>query len=287
VAPDDRIREIARRVVARVLAERGRTAHPAARPEAPGAQRVAGVHVAMHPCGEPLRPAVELVRTTSAQAAERRPELVTARCLDGTPDGGRYVVARGAIVSDLAREEAWKRRIVLAPGSTSASAERADARLRVAVASDHGGFLLKEPVIASVRALGHLAFDLGTHDESPVDYPDYARAVAETVAQGRADLGIVIDAAGIGSAIAANKVPGARAATGYDVAAAKNAREHNHANVLALGAKTASARDADAIVRAFLSTAAGGDRHARRVAKIGEIEERYSRARAAAEEARS
>jgi ribose 5-phosphate isomerase B len=138
---------------------------------------------------------------------------------------------------------------------------------------------LKDAVVEWVRELGHIAFDLGTRDESPVDYPDFALAVAESVSEERADLGIAIDAAGIGSAIAANKVPGVRAAMCYDAASARNAREHNHANVLTLGARTAAAQVARDVVRMFLTTAVGGERHARRVEKIGAIESKYSRPR--------
>jgi ribose 5-phosphate isomerase B len=285
---EDRIREIARRVAAGVLSERGRASHLAGRPETPGIDRLAGVHVVVHPSGEPLRPSSDEDSSLAPRAVGRSPELVTAQSLKSVPDGGRYVVARGAIVSDFAREEAWKRRIVLVAEGARSSATRGDSRLRVAIGADHGGFVLKEAVIEWVRDLGHLAFDLGTRDENPVDYPDYARAVAEAVSEQRADLGIAIDAAGIGSAIAANKVPNVRAAMCYDVASAKNAREHNHANVLTLGGKAASARQAREIVRAFLTTDVGGERHARRVQKISAIESSYSRPRASRiEEARA
>jgi ribose 5-phosphate isomerase B len=277
MASEDRIREIARRVAASVLAERGRASHPAGRPETPGAERIAGVHVVANECGEPLRPSNAREQGTDARVGANTAALVTARDLAAIPDGGRCTVARDAIISDLAREEAWKRRITFALEGAHSRAERGDARLRVAVGADHGGFSLKAAVIDCIRDLGHIAFDLGTHDENAVDYPDYARAVAEAVAARRADLGIAIDSAGIGSSIAANKVPGARAALCCDVAGAKNAREHNHANVLTLGAKTPSARQMREIVSAFLSTLEGGDRHARRVAKIDAIEVRYAR----------
>jgi len=277
MSSEDRIREIARRVASSVLAERGRASHEAARPETPGAERIAGVHVVAHECHEPLRPASSREQKPDARLGANGAALVTARDLAAIPDGGRCAVARDAIISDLAREEAWKRRITVTLEGAHPRAERGDARLRVAVGADHGGFSLKAAVIDCIRDLGHIAFDLGTHDENAVDYPDYARAVAEAVASRRADLGIAIDSAGIGSAIAANKVPGARAALCCDVAGAKNAREHNNANVLTLGAKTPPARQMREIVSAFLSTLEGGDRHARRVAKIDAIEARYAR----------
>ena len=270
----DRARELARRVASRVLAERGLAQHPAARGEVRSAPRTQGVHVTTHPCDEPSRPAGT---TAASSAPDRSPALVTEQCLAGVPDGGRYRLPRGAIVTDLARVTAWKRRIALLQPDASAAATRTDGKLRVALGSDHGGFALKQAAIEWVRELGHVAFDLGTHGESPVDYPDFAREVAESVAQGRADLGICVDGAGIGSAIAANKVPGVRAALCCDVAGAKNAREHNFANVLTLGGKTAFAKDAREIVRTFLATSEGEERHARRVQKIAGIEVKYSR----------
>lgn len=253
------IGDIVRRVVGRVLAERGVAVRPA---------RPAGVHVDLRPDGEADRPAAE------SPSPERHPDLVTARCLDGIERGAAYRVPPDAIVTDLAREEAWSRGIALVETTVAG----AGSRLRVALGADHGGFAMKQVAIEWVRELGHLAIDLGTRNEAPVDYPDFAGAVAEAVAQGRADLGICVDAAGIGSAMAANKVPGARAAMCHDAATARNAREHNHANVLTLGGRTLGASAAHEVVRVFLSTPVGGDRHARRVEKIVAIEKRYARA---------
>ena len=137
--------------------------------------------------------------------------------------------------------------------------------------------MLKRAVLDWVRELGIVAVDLGTHDENPVDYPDFAKAVAEAVAEGRADLGICVDGAGIGSAMAANKVPGVLAANCHDVSTARNAREHNFANVLTLGGRTLQASEAQAIVRAFLATPCGEERHRKRVEKIRALERRYAR----------
>ena len=254
------IRDIVRRVVGRALAERGLAA---------SADRMGCIHVDVRPGGEHDRPAGK-----DPVLPDRRQPLVTAHCLAGIERGGAYRVPTGAIVTDLARDEAWRRGIRLTEGPTSCSG---GGRLRVALGADHGGFAMKQAAIEWVRELGHLAIDLGTRDERPVDYPDFARAVAEAVAQGRADLGICVDGAGIGSAMAANKVPGARAAMCYDGATARNAREHNHANVLALGGRMLPLRTAHEIVRAFLATEPGGERHARRVEKIAAIERRYAR----------
>ncbi|MCE9595360.1 MAG: deoxyribose-phosphate aldolase [Planctomycetes bacterium] len=175
-----------------------------------------------------------------------------------------------------AREAAERREIRLVDHGGRIAQPRGR-HLRVALGADHGGFALKRELLASVRELGHTALDLGARDENPVDYPDFARAVAEAVASGQCDFGICVDAAGIGSAIAANKVPGVRAAPCNDVALARSAREHNHANVLALGAKFVTRSVAHDIVRAFLGTAEGDERHARRVAKIEALERRYAR----------
>lgn len=145
----------------------------------------------------------------------------------------------------------------------------------VAVGADHGGYRLKERIAATLREDGVEVRDCGAHGTDAVDYPDFAHAVARLVAGGEAGLGIVVDGAGIGSCMAANKVPGIRAATCWDVSSARNSREHNHANVLALGAGLIGENLALEIVRAWLETPWGGDRHARRVAKIVEIERRY------------
>jgi len=145
----------------------------------------------------------------------------------------------------------------------------------LAIGADHGGFHLKERLAADLRDRGYTVHDCGTHSTDSVDYPDTAHAVAREVATGAAQAGIVIDGAGIGSAIAANKVPGVRAATCWDISSARNSREHNHANVLALGAGLLGENLARDVMNAWLATALGPDRHARRVAKIGELEQRY------------
>jgi ribose 5-phosphate isomerase B len=246
------VREIARRAAGKALAERGLREHATANP---GYGTVAGLHVV-----------VEAPEGGSSTKGGR--EVVTSAGLALTPDGGVLRVPDGAIVTPLAEDEARRRGIVL-------DRSLARGRMSVAIGCDHGGFALKKDVLAWVGELGHQAIDFGTRDENPVDYPDFARAVAEAVASGQCALGVVIDGAGIGSAIAANKVPGVRAATCCDVAMAKNAREHNFANVLSLGAKMISRATAHDVLRTFLATPTGEERHAKRVAKIGEIERRY------------
>jgi ribose 5-phosphate isomerase B len=152
----------------------------------------------------------------------------------------------------------------------------------IAVGSDHGGFRLKERIAAHLRERGTEVYDCGTDSTDAVDYPDFAHGVAHLVADGTCRLGIVVDGAGIGSCMVANKVPGVRAATCWDVSSARNSREHNHANVLVLGAGLIGETLALEIVDAWLSTPWGGDRHARRVGKIAEIERTYLRSEVAA-----
>jgi ribose 5-phosphate isomerase B len=146
----------------------------------------------------------------------------------------------------------------------------------VAVGADHGGYPMKEELKTFLEELGHRVHDFGTNSESAVDYPDFAHAVARAVADGSVDVGIVIDGAGVGSAMTANKVPGVRAAACYSVEVARNSREHNDANVLTLGSKTISSAEMREIVRAWLGTEISEDRHRKRVSKIEAIERQYS-----------
>jgi RpiB/LacA/LacB family sugar-phosphate isomerase len=151
---------------------------------------------------------------------------------------------------------------------------------RVAIGADHGGYELKERIAADLRDRGLTVRDCGTRSADPVDYPDIAHEVARKVATGECQAGIVFDGAGIGSAIAANKVPGIRAATCWDTSSARNSREHNHANVLCLGAGLLGPSLASQIVDTWLATTYGVGRHARRVSKIGQLETRYGTRRA-------
>jgi ribose 5-phosphate isomerase B len=144
---------------------------------------------------------------------------------------------------------------------------------RVAIGADHGGFALKEILRKAIAdEMGWQVHDCGTHSDEAVDYPDFAAAVAREVAGGRAARGIVIDAAGIGSTMAANKIPGVRCALCHDDATVKNSREHNDANVLALGARVVNRGAAVRLVRLFLTTEFAGGRHERRVKKIMALE---------------
>lgn len=164
-----------------------------------------------------------------------------------------------------------------APADTSVAAEPSPSGAQsdgpIAVGADHGGFRLKERIGFRLREAGHDVVDCGTDSTEAVDYPDFALAVAEKVASGECALGIVVDGAGIGSAMVANKVPGVRAALCYDVSSARNSREHNHANVLTLGAGLIGESLAWQIVEEWLATPWGEGRHARRVAKIDALDD--------------
>jgi len=140
--------------------------------------------------------------------------------------------------------------------------------MKIALASDHAGFAEKERLKPLLTDLGLQFEDLGTVSEASVDYPDYARKVAEEVAGGRVDQGVLVCGSGIGMAITANKVPGVRAAVAWSEETARLARQHNDANVLAIGARTTPPDQIPAIVRAWFGSNFEGGRHAERVAKI-------------------
>jgi deoxyribose-phosphate aldolase len=145
--------------------------------------------------------------------------------------------------------------------------------LRIAIGSDHGGFDLKEDLKAYLTGLGHQVYDCGTSSREPVDYPRFAAAVAQRVASGEADFGVAVDGAGIGSAMTANKIAGVLAAACYSEALARNAREHNDANVLTLGAAHTDADTARRIVDVFLTARCTVERHRARVAMIRQLEQ--------------
>ncbi len=142
----------------------------------------------------------------------------------------------------------------------------------LAIGADHGGFELKQMLVEHLRSCGYNVEDCGTHSTEAVDYPQIAAMVAGRVADGRVDFGVIVDGAGIGSAMTANKLPGVRAALCYDLSSARNSREHNNANVLTLGASLIGAGLARQIVDLFLETECTAERHLRRAAMINEIE---------------
>ena len=145
--------------------------------------------------------------------------------------------------------------------------------MKIALGADHGGFILKEKLLGRLVEMGHEVTDFGTETTQSCDYPDFAHAVAEAVAEGDADRGLLICTTGIGMAMAANKIAGIRAAPAQSQDEVRLTREHNDANVLTLGAKYVDERRAMELIRTFLETEfSGGERHARRIAKIAQLE---------------
>jgi len=197
--------------------------------------------------------------------------VLTASDIEALPAGGEAVVPRGSVVTDQARERARERDVRIRV-EESLEAPSSSARRPVALGADHGGYELKEFLKQFLLESGYEVRDLGTDSRQAVDYPDFAAAVARAVASGEAWRGIVVDAAGIGSAIAANKVAGVRAALCYDSTTARNSREHNDANVLTLGARLLAPETAREIVALWLSTEFAGGRHQRRIEKIIALE---------------
>lgn len=224
---------------------------------------------------EQIRPIVRRILkraldSTNEVSADRA--VVDGPSLSDLSRGSRVRVPAGAIVTPLARDIARERDISLVD-EEPATSHAEDAGRRIAIGADHGGYELKEHLKDYLQTeLGYDVRDVGPFNTESVDYPDYAEAVAELVAQGRCANGIMIDGVGIGSCMAANKVPGVRASMCYDLSTARNAREHNHANVLTLGAQMIGQLLARQIVQAWLETEYGPGRHARRVRKIMDIE---------------
>jgi ribose 5-phosphate isomerase B len=198
--------------------------------------------------------------------------VITEDDVRSLPEGARLRVAESARLTPLASDIVRERRIELV---RRAPRRGARAEKIVAVGADHGGYQMKEELKKLLAELGHRVRDFGTNSTDAVDYPDFAHAVARAVSEGEADLGVVIDGAGVGSCMTANKVPGVRAAACYSVKVAVNSREHNDANVLTLGSGAISAQEMREIVTAWLSTEITEDRHKRRVAKIEAVERQY------------
>ncbi len=202
-------------------------------------------------------------------------EIITEADARTLEIGSSVTLKPGGHVTPLAADTLKARRITVMSGVAEASldglAPVADIR-SVAIGSDHSGVALKATLRDHLRQRGVSVLDVGTDGSDPVDYPDIAAQVARLVARKEVDAAIVIDGAGIGSAIAANKIPGARAAMCTDKTLARYSREHNGANVLALGATLLSADEAKAIVDTWMATPMGEARYLRRLAKIRALE---------------
>jgi len=207
-------------------------------------------------------------------------EIITEADARVLPPGDTVMLARRGHITPLAQDTLRERRIaVVHEGMTSPDeallAPKADVRT-VAIASDHAGIALRRALAAFLRGRGLAVLDLGADGAGPVDYPDVAASVADAVVRREADAGIVIDGAGIGSAIAANKVDGIRAAMATSETIARYAREHNGTNVLTLGATLVSEDEARVIVTTWLTTPMREPRYIRRLAKIRDLERRGS-----------
>jgi ribose 5-phosphate isomerase B len=213
--------------------------------------------------------------------------VLTASDLERVAPGGEINVTPETLITPLARELAEQRGITIrtiAASDTKSpdglpntpASDEVSGRV-VAIGADHGGYELKEHLKIHLKEWGYRVLDLGTNSTDAVDYPDFAEAVGNAVARGDAWLGVALDSAGIGSSIAANKVPRVRAALCYDRATARNSREHNDANVLTLGAKFISPEAAREILAVWLATPFSGGRHQRRVDKIRGIEWQHTK----------
>jgi ribose 5-phosphate isomerase B len=206
---------------------------------------------------------------------QKRFDLITEADARAIEIGGSVTLASGGHITPLALDTLRARRVAILQDvvdAESASLLPALDVRRVALGSDHSGIALKSAIREDLRGRGLAVEDIGTHGTDAVDYPDIAAQVARLVARGEADAGIVIDGAGLGSTIAANKIDGVRAAMCTDQTLARYAREHNGANVLALGATLITHEQAKSIVQTFLGTAMREPRYIRRLAKIRMLE---------------
>ena len=209
-------------------------------------------------------------------------EAVTRGCT-------RLEIPQDAVVTPLAADTASQKNVLLVretpgdsktekpPAPAAAPSQMQSTGVTVAIGSDHGGFDLENQLAEYMRSLGCTVEDVGTKSAEPCDYPDFAYAVGMLVAGGRAKLGIMIDGAGVGSCMVVNKIPGIRGACCTHEFMARNAREHNNANVLTLGSRVVGLEVAKAIVGVFLRTAFAGGRHESRVKKIMDVDQKYRR----------
>ena len=203
---------------------------------------------------------------------ESAKSLITEDDLRGLNTGAKLRVSENAKFTPLATDIIQEKNIALIKKTERRSSSKVKS---VAVGADHGGFEFKEQLKIFLSDSGFQVRDFGTNSKDAVDYPDFAHAVAKAVGEKQVDVGIVIDGAGIGSAMTANKVPGVRAAACYSVALAKNSREHNGANVLSLGSGQNTIAEIKEIVQAWLGADLTEDRHKKRVGKIDAIERQY------------
>ncbi len=213
-------------------------------------------------------------------------KVITEACILAAWKRGEQeiILTPHTLVTPAARDAARAKNIRLvfekdqsspAPIPTSVTHSSLQPSQSIAIGSDHGGFALKNKIVNHLQARGYTVHDLGTHSPDPCDYPDFAHSVAQEVSRGTATFGIILDGAGIGSAMVANKLPGVRAACCNDLFTAANSREHNGANILTLGARVVGDALALKIVEVWLNTNFGGGRHQRRLEKVMQIDQQY------------
>ncbi len=209
--------------------------------------------------------------------------VITERAIREAARSGSstFTAPDNAVITPLAMDTARDLGVSIVFGQAAASdnapSGAAERNPVICIGSDHGGYALKSELIDWLKEAGHQVVDLGTDSPKSCDYPDFAYAVASMVAEGKAGTGIMIDGVGVGSSIVCNKVPGIRAACAYNEFASWNARAHNNSNVLTLGSRTMGIEVVKRIVTVFLDTDFEGGRHAKRVDKMTDIEERFSR----------
>ena len=255
----DRVRALVRQVLATVPTE-------GEREQAAGSAAGAVEHVVVNSLQDKI--GKEFDRDESAKS------LLTEDDLRGLEPGSRLRVSAQVKFTALAQDIVNERKIELIRKQSRQNTTKVRS---VAIGSDHGGFRMKEQLKSFLTDFGLQVRDFGTESDEAVDYPDFAHAVAKSVSGRQVDIGIVIDGAGIGSAMTANKVPNVRAAACYSAALAKNSREHNGANVLTLGAGQNTFDEVKQIVEAFISTDISEERHKKRVGKIEAVERQYIR----------
>jgi ribose 5-phosphate isomerase B len=254
----DRVRALVREVLAKAV------------PNNPGSQDQSGSEQA----SRFVQVAPQNVESSTVTRDESSKSVITEDDVRGLEPGSVLRIGEGARLTPLASDIVNEKKIEIVRRQSRRGSK---AQKLIAVGADHGGFQMKEDLKGFLNELGHRIQDFGTNSEDAVDYPDFAHAVARSVANGTSDVGIVIDGAGVGSAMTANKVPGVRAAACYSVAVARNSREHNGANALSLGSKTINSKEMREIVAAWLSTDITEERHKKRVAKIDAIQKQYQR----------
>jgi ribose 5-phosphate isomerase B len=203
-------------------------------------------------------------------------KLLTEKMVTEAGKAGQTLrIPRGTLLTPSAKDRIKELGLTVIIEDGKANAPPRPVSKKIALGCDHGGYVMKQFVKKLLTEMGEVFIDVGTHSTESVDYPDYALKVAELVQTGECSKGIMIDGAGIGSCMVANKVPGVRAALCYDVSTAVNSREHNDANVLTLGGRLIGEQVAEHIIKAWLKTEFAGGRHQKRIDKIEAADKKH------------